>query len=94
MYVVSSCWYRNGSTVIGAAMDRAGAKEIADRHDEDDSRLASWSPWKEEVSPAEGSGTWHRDALLADGTIHPSLYQEIVCVPLAGSIGDLTSPPG
>lgn len=86
MYVVSSCWWRDGATVIGAAIDRAGAEQIADRHDEDDSRLAAWAPWKEDVNPAEGSCAWRRDALLADGTVHPSLYQEIVCVPLAGPV--------
>jgi hypothetical protein len=85
IYVVSSCWWRNGATVIGAATDRAGAEVIADRHPEDDSSADKWAPWKEDVSAAEGSCTWSRDALLVDGTVHPSLYQEIVCVPLAGS---------
>jgi hypothetical protein len=83
IYVVSSCWWRDGATVIGAAVERADAERIAERAETDDHRLASWAPWKEEVSPSEGFCTWHRDALMADGTTHASLYQEIVCVPLA-----------
>lgn len=82
VYVVSSCWYRVGSTFIGAAMDRTGAEQIADRHDENDSRVATWEPWEAD-SVTKDPLTWRREALLADGTVHPSLYQEIVCMPLA-----------
>lgn len=91
IYVISNCWWHDGSTVIGAATDRAGAEAIGDRYGEDDPPIATWAPWKEDVSPAYGSCTWRRDALLADGTIHPSLSQEIVCVPLAGSTAPVTS---
>ena len=83
IYVISNCWWRDGSTVIGAATDRAGAEAIGDRYNDDRPRVAAWAPWKEDVSPSEGSCGWQRDALLADGTIHPSLSQEIVCLPLA-----------
>lgn len=82
VYVVSNCWWRDGATVIGAATDRAGAEQIADRTG--DSAPGGWSPWREAVEP-QGSCTWSRDALNADGTRHASLYQEIVCVPLAGA---------
>lgn len=86
VYVVSDCWWRDGASVIGASTDRAGAEEIADRRDRYDDPVAPWAPWKEDRSSAERVvAVWRRDALLADGTIHPSLYQEIVCVPLAGS---------
>jgi hypothetical protein len=84
VYVVSSTWYRDGATVIGAATDRAGAEVIADRYDEDDPRIASWTSWTGDAVPVDGRPTWRRDALLADGIVHPSLSQEIVCVPLAG----------
>lgn len=83
VYVISDCEYREGATVIGAAVDRERAEKIADRPS-DDSRVVGWSPWKEDVSPSDGSCAWTRDALLADGKIHLSLYQEIVVVPLDG----------
>lgn len=89
IYVVSSCWWRDGATVIGAGATREDAEGIAERSDIDDHRLAGWAPWKEDVSPAEGSCTWRRDALMSDGTTHASLYQEIVCVPLAGYIEEV-----
>lgn len=93
VYVVSSCWWRDGATVIGAAVERRGAEAIADRAETDDHRLASWAPWKEEVLPINGQ-TWRRDALMADGTTHSSLYQEIVCVPLAGVVDTGDVSPG
>lgn len=82
VYVVSNCWWREGSTVVGAATDRAGAEQIADRAE--DSAPGGWSPWRETVVP-EGSCTWSRDVLEADGSKNGSLYQEIVCVPLASA---------
>jgi hypothetical protein len=84
VYVVSNCWWRDGATVIGAAVDRPGAEKIAERYDHDRSDTAGWAPWSEELDPAEGSCTWRRNALSADDRTHPSLYQEIVVVPLAG----------
>lgn len=85
IYVVSNCWWRDGSTVIGAGADRMSAEVIADRYplDEHDG-VTAWAPWKEDVDPAQGSCTWRRDALVDGGMIHLSLYQEIVVVPLAG----------
>lgn len=89
IYVVSSCWWRDGATVIGAAMDRPGAEAIADRYENDpygyddaERRVTAWSPWQAE-SRTDEPRSWRRDALLSDGTVHTSLYQEIVCVPLA-----------
>lgn len=85
VYVVSDCEYREGATVIGAAVEWDRAAWIADRpRGEGHDRVVGWSPWKEEVNAAEGSCWWLRDGLLADGTIHPSWYQEIVVVPLDG----------
>jgi hypothetical protein len=84
VYVVSEVAWRDGAEVIGAATDRAGARAIADRDLDDDSRVAGWTPWKQDPL-SESPPTWRRDAMLADGTMHPSLSQEIVCVPLAGS---------
>lgn len=78
VYVVSGCWWRDGATVIGAGADLSDAQVIADRYDADDSRVTSWSGWK-----ISEENRWTRDALTADG-VHPSLYQEIVRVPLAG----------
>jgi hypothetical protein len=78
IYVVSTVWHGEGSTVIGAATDRPGAEVIADRS-------GKWAPWREVVDPAEGSCTWERLALMPDGvTVDPMASQEIVCVPLAG----------
>jgi hypothetical protein len=89
VYVVSACWWRDGATVIGAGGDRADAEAIADRYGTDGEGVGGWAAWKEDVSPAEGSCTWRRDALRPDGSIHPSLYQEIVVVPLAGFIEEV-----
>lgn len=88
VYVISNVWDSSGSTVIGAATDRAGAEQIADRQPGRPEMRGSWAPWVERVDPAEGSCSWGRVALHADGSVHPSLSQEIVCVPLAGFIGD------
>jgi hypothetical protein len=88
VYVISNVWDSSGSTVIGAATDRAGAEQIADRQPGHEEMRGAWAPWVERVDPAEGSCSWERVALHADGTVHPSLSQEIVCVPLAGFIGD------
>lgn len=87
VYVVSAVWDHVGAMVIGAATDRASAESIAERYPDDDPWVKSWAPWRERIG-AEGSCTWERVALLPDGTVHPSLSQEIVCVPLAGFIGD------
>jgi hypothetical protein len=88
VYVISNVWDHSGSTVIGAATDRTGAEQIANRQPEREELRGAWAPWVERVDPAEGSCWWERVALLTDGTVHPSLSQEIVCVPLAGFIGD------
>lgn len=99
VYIVTTVWDREGSTVIGAATDRAGAETIADQIGRSGpAKLASdWAPWVERVDPAEGSCTWERMALLPDGAVHPSLSQEIVCVPLAGGewlpADKVTDPP-
>lgn len=84
VYVVSSCWKDSGATVIGAATDRAGAEQIADRYQDADNPDTRWAPWVEDVDPAEGSCTWRRSGIWRDNIVHPSLFQEIVVVPLAG----------
>jgi hypothetical protein len=85
VYVISNVWDHSGSTVIGAATDRAGAEQIADRQPGRPEMRGAWAPWVERVDSAAGSCWWERVALHADGTVHPSLSQEIACVPLAGS---------
>lgn len=95
VYVVSNCHWREGSTVIGAAADRSRAERIADRYDHARSDVTGWSPWTEDIVPAEGSCTWRRDALDVDGGVHMSLFQEIVCMPLdGGPDGDVRNPQG
>lgn len=81
VYVVSNCWWRDGATVIGAGAELDDAKEIANRPDPDGA--SSWASWNEDSYRA---GTLRRDALTASGEIHPSLYQEIVRVSLAGMV--------
>lgn len=88
VYVVSAVWDHVGSAVIGAATERTGAEEIAERYPDDDPWVSSWAPWHERTDIIGPIGAWDRAALLPDGTVHPSLSQEIVCVPLAGFIGD------
>lgn len=88
IYVISACWWRDGATVIGAGVDLSVAMALGDRNDESDSdydrRITGWSDWSASEPTRAGRFTvWRRDALTAEG-IHPSLYQEIVCVPLAG----------
>lgn len=85
IYVVSNVWDREGSTVIGAAVDRAGAEQIADRteHPGDKDIRNGWSPWTERTNPREAR-TWDRLPMYLNGTYHHSMSQEIVCVPLAG----------
>lgn len=77
VYVVSNIWQREGSAIVGAAVDDAGAKSIADRVG-----AYRWGPW------SEIGGTQERVAMLADGSEWPKLRQEIVRVPLAGYIAD------
>lgn len=95
IYVISNVWDHSGSTVIGAATDRAGAEQIAERQLGYEEMRGAWAPWVERVDPAEGSCSWERVALHSDGTVHPSLSQEIVCVPLAGwaAVEDQPAPP-
>lgn len=77
VYVVSNCWWREGSTVIGAGAELTDAEDIADRGTDDDPQFAGWSEWK------ESGPVRRRDALTATG-MHPSLFQEIARSPLAG----------
>lgn len=84
IYVVSNVWWRDGATVIGAGASKQDAESIADRRDGAEP-VAGWAPWKPD---ADGQPVTRRDALMFDGTTHASLYQEIVCVPLAGYLGD------
>lgn len=94
VYVVSLVWWRDGATVIGAGVDRADAETVADRYGLDDhDRVSGWTPWREEVSPSEGSCKWTRDAIGPNGTTHLSLSQEIVVVPLAGDEVRRIPPP-
>jgi hypothetical protein len=84
IYVVSNVWDREGATVIGAADDLDTAQQIADRLDgrpEACDRWAAWITCADTGMPA----VLERSALLPDGATHPSLSQEIVCVPLAGT---------
>lgn len=85
IYIVSDVWDRGGSTVIGASIDEAGAKAIADRADGYGGR---WGEWVERYDPPLNRAFLDRVALLPDGSQHPSLSQEIVRVPLAGYIDD------
>jgi hypothetical protein len=85
VYVVSNVWYREGATVIGAAVDLASAEEIAERLPP--VAGAAWRPWGD----AEVDGKRTRNALRADGVSAATFYQEIVRVPLAGYIGDWTT---
>jgi hypothetical protein len=83
-YVVSSCWLREGSVVIGAATDLDGARVIANRwREEDPEDPPMWAAWNDEVEPAEGSVKWIRYRARTDGTSEPYEWQEIVVVPLA-----------
>jgi hypothetical protein len=91
VYVVSNCWWREGQTVIGASTDEAGAIEIADRAEHLKDEVPPAAGWKDWERGAEG--TLRRDALNPDGTTHASLEQEIVCVPLAGSVFPETHDP-
>lgn len=85
VYVVSECEWREGGSVIGAAVDRERAEKVGDQSREHFDPVAGWTPWKEEVCPADGSCRWTRSALEADGTVNYVLYQEIVVVPLDGA---------
>lgn len=78
--------------MIGAAVDRGDAEAIADRPEAEGGRAGTWAPWREEALLTSGPRKWRRDALMADGTTYVSLYQEIVCVPLAGMVtaGDVS----
>jgi hypothetical protein len=84
VYVVSAVWDHVGAAIIGAATERSDAESIAERYPDDDPWVKSWTPWQERTDFVGGLGLWERSALLPDGTVHPSLSQEIVCVPLAG----------
>lgn len=92
IYVVSDVWWRDGATVIGAGASLADAEAIADRRDRygESPAFGSWDDW---VADNDRPGVGRRDALLTDGTVHPSLSQEIVCVPLAGMVETGVLPP-
>lgn len=87
IYVVSNVWDREGATVIGAAGDLDTAQQIADRLDGRPEVCDRWAPWITRAGTGRPA-VLERSALLPDSTVHPSLYQEVVCVPLAGFIGD------
>jgi len=87
MYVISMCEWRDGSSVCGvaASLDEAfaAAARIAEEQEPGRTWMHGWKAHDLVASNgAEESTRWMRDALTADGEIHPSLYQEIVRVPL------------
>lgn len=90
VYVVSNVWDHGGATIIGAGADESGAKAIADRVNAYGDR---WDGWTERYDPPLNRAFLERVALLPDGSQHPSLSQEIVCVPLAGSVFPETHDP-
>ena len=90
VYVVSTCWWRDGATVIGAADSLDCAKQIADRLGESQltGDAAGWGGWR--TDDDEPPQRWKRDAMTPTGAVHPSLFQEIVTVPfrLSVSLGE------
>lgn len=93
VYVVSSCWLREASVVIGAATDMDGARAIANRwHEEDPVDPPLWAAWSDEVDMADGVTKWLRYRCRTDGGSEPYEWQEIVVVPLAGSSRYTWSP--
>ncbi len=87
VYVVLNCWWRDGATVIGCGATEADAKAIAERSGRRELALdiGSWESWKPRDADSTGHPHgWSRNALESDGSVHPTLYQEIVRVPLAG----------
>jgi hypothetical protein len=87
IYVISNCWYRDGATVIGAGSDLSDAMAIGDRYGSGVVEMVEqgWQGWEPSEPGASGRyARWRREALTADGGVHPSLSQEIVKVPLAG----------
>jgi hypothetical protein len=86
VYVISNVWDHGGSKVLGAATDRSGAERIGDQQPGNEEMRGAWAPWVERVDPAAGSCWWERVALHADESMHPSLSQEIVRVPLADKV--------
>jgi hypothetical protein len=81
IYVVSNVYDRGGSTIVGAGVERADAEALADRFARELTH-GTWSDWLD-ISREMGHGMWER-VTASD----PRLSQEIVCVPLAGYIGD------
>lgn len=79
IYVVSNLWGA-AKTVFGAAVNRADAEGLANRHGGN----YRWTEWHEFPS-----GQWERRALWGDGSAHPSHTQEIVVLPLAGYIEEV-----
>lgn len=82
--MVSDRWWRDGAAARGAGRSLQDAKSIADQRSDYDDPVSSWRPWKDDTPGPGARATWTRDALKADGSVHPSLYQEIVQVPLTG----------
>lgn len=87
VYVVSACWWRDGATVLGVADSPEGAMEVADRFDGpgESPNFGSWGGWRTEADQ-DPPQRWTRDAMTKTGAVHPSLYQEIVAVPLRLSV--------
>jgi len=96
VYVLSLCWDREGSTVIGAGVDLSAAMDLAERDDgaEGISRghvgewnVTGWDEWDPDYSKTRDSEVfrWSRSALVGIEP-HESLYQEIVRVPLTGEL--------
>lgn len=79
VYVVSDCWSYEGATVIGAAADLDGAKDIADRRTGASSAEAvQWREWT-----VRSEGGWTRKGVSTTG-VDWMMYQEIIVTPLAG----------
>lgn len=91
IYVVSKLWREHGTLgngmVIGAGVGLEDAQAVADRWD---CRPGKWGTWVADPGPGARSQRWTREVIGRDGEPFDQNAQEIVCLPLAGYIGDWT----
>lgn len=84
VYVLSDCAWRDGSEVVAVFADLDAAMQAADGPELADSQVPGWRPWRQSAMP--GERRWLRDGTRADGSVHPSAYQEIVARPLRSEV--------